>query len=356
MYLDLLTTFYNSTNGLTMDKKLNQLCKMLCLCIALISNIAQAAPPEDVNRFFSLVFENDVFTGADEGYTNGVGLLTGRAGFDDFDSEHVPAWISWLIKDTYINSGGNDKTRAIAHMFFQRMQTPENIITSAFIPNDLPYAGFLSWQGTAYSWDAEVSDQLSLFLGFVGPVTLAAESQKIIHEIIDADDPRGWRHQLKNEPVFKIELHRALTLFRQDDRRRQFDVIGLGGFGVGTIESAAHAGFAVRWGTNLAQSLGAFTIRPSRHVNPLAFTESNDFYLFAGARASFVANDILVNGNTFTDSPSVPLENLQNEFAAGGVWSRNRWAFVFALSSASSRTELFNDRGNRGSFSVTYRY
>ena len=66
--------------------------------------------------------------------------------------------------------------------------------------------------------------------------------------------------------------------------------------------------------------------------------------------------DILINGNTFTDSHSLPLEHFQDEIAGGAVWSRNRWAFVFTLASTSAKTELNNDRESYGAISVTYKY
>ena len=44
------------------------------------------------------------------------------------------------------------------------MQTPADINETELISNDLPYAGLLAWQGTAYSWDNVVADQMSLFL------------------------------------------------------------------------------------------------------------------------------------------------------------------------------------------------
>lgn len=333
----------------------NTICKSLCFMALLQPGIALSASENESTDFFTFTFENDVFVGEDDGYTNGTGITFGSAGFDEFNRSNLPDWIYWLIKDRYISTTP-DKTRAIAHMFFQRMQTPVEITERAFIPDDLPYAGLLAWQGTAYSWDEHVSDQLSLYLGMVGPATLAEQSQKGIHKIIGADDPKGWSHQLKNEPIVKVEMQRTWSLYRNESSRLQYDVVGLGGLGLGNLKSAAKAGFAVRWGTNLSASVGAFSLQADRHVNPLAFTATNDFYLFAGVRGGYVANDILIDGNTFTDSPSLPLEHFQNEGAAGAIWSRNRWAFVFALSSSSSRTELSSDRESHGAFSVTYRH
>ncbi len=338
-----------------MKKQTKKICMALSLLATLNTGLAFGDTDDNTHEFFTFTFENDIFVGQDDGYTNGTGITFGKAGFDEFDSSNVPGWINWLIDDLYI-SKAPDKKRAIAHMFFQRMQTPTEITESEFIADDLPYAGLLAWQGSAYSWDENQSDQLSLFLGWVGSATLSEQAQRGIHQIIGSDDPKGWRHQLKNEPVIKVEMQRVWNLYRNETKRLQYDVVGLGGVGVGNLESAAKGGFAIRFGTNLGASIGAFSLQPDRHVNPLAFTTTNDFYVFAGARAGYVANNILIDGNTFTDSPSLPLEHVQNELAGGAVWSRGRWAYVFTVSSSSAMTELSDDRESYGAISVTYRY
>ena len=200
---------------------MNPICKFLCLLIFFKVGVIHGASSDDNSRFFTFTFENDVFVGEDDGYTNGTGITFGRAGIDEFNVTNVPRWINWLIKDQYIATRPN-KTRAIAHMFFQRMQTPTDITDRAFLADDLPYAGLLAWQGTAYSWDEDVSDQLSLFLGLIGPSTLAEQSQKAIHNLIGADDPRGWDFQLENEPVVKIKMQRTWSFYRNENNRLQY--------------------------------------------------------------------------------------------------------------------------------------
>ena len=334
--------------------------KLACLLLALGTvSIASAADENidaGVRSFYTFTLENDLFVGSDDGYTNGIGFTLGSGGFKNFDSTNTPKWLRWLIEDSYINTKPG-KTRAISHMFFQRMQTPEDITISEFQPDDLPYAGMLAWQGTAFAWDDDVSDQLSLYLGWVGSGTLAEQSQSIIHKAIGSDDPKGWRHQLKNEPLIKVEAQRTWRLYRNTDKKYHYDVIGLGGIGIGNLESATKGGIAVRWGTNLAKSIGAFSLQADRFVNPLSFSNKKDFYLYAGARAGYVANDIFITGNTFTDSHSAELNHFQHEIAAGAVWSPGgNWAYVFALSSSSSRTKISTDREIYGAVGVTYRH
>ncbi len=328
----------------------------LFIATGVAASIATATMAEEaVPKFFTFTFENDTFVGEDNGYTNGIGITFGRAPFTEFNNENLPNWLHALTSRLYISTMP-DKQRGVAHMFFQRMQTPDAIEVEELISDDLPYAGLLAWQGTLYAWDERVADQFSLYLGAVGPVTLAEQGQKTIHDLVGADDPKGWDNQIENEPIFKVEAQRIWNLYRSNGKRFQLDLLGLTGVGVGNLESATKGGLAIRWGTNLQSSFAAFSLQADRQVNPLALNAQNDFYLFIGGRVGYVLNDILVDGNTFRDSHSVPLEHYQDQLSAGAVFSLGPCAFVFEISSLSSRTTLIDERKDYGALSLTYRY
>jgi hypothetical protein len=76
--------------------------------------------------------------------------------------------------------------------------------------------------------------------------------------------------------------------------------------------------------------------------------------MYLGARASLVLNDVLVDGNTFTDSHSVPLEHFQNQISGGLVWKFGSLAYVFQLTSSSPKTPVLTTRDTFGALSVTY--
>lgn len=324
---------------------------MFCLVFSSFAN----SNDDDVPRFFTFTFENDAFVGEDDGYTNGIGLTFGKWPFDEFSYDNLPDWQHWLTRNLYISRMQNKK-RAVANMFFQRMQTPEDITVEELIEDDVPYVGLLSWQGIMYAWDDRVSDQFSMHAGIVGPAALGEQAQTIIHDALGSDDPEGWDNQIENELVIKLEAQRVWKLFRSSGKKYQFEVLGLTGIGVGNLESATRAGFALRWGINLPASFPTFQLQADRQINPLALTPNNDFYLFLGARGGYVFNDIMTDGNTFENSHSVPLEHVQDQISAGAVWSVGRCAFVFQLSTNTSRTTLFSEREKFGAVSFTYRH
>ncbi len=306
-------------------------------------------------EFITFTLENDFFVGHDDGYTSGMGITFGKGPFNKFGTDNLPGWLYWLTKDLYVSTMQN-KRRGIAHMFFQRMQTPADLTQTDLIIDDVPYVGLLAWQGTLYAWDDNLTEQLSIYLGAVGPITFAEQTQIEMHGLMGANKPEGWNNQIENEIIFKIEAQRVWNLYRSTAKDRQFDILGLWNAGIGTLESATKAGLAIRWGTNLQHSFPTFSLQADRQINPLSLSPNNDFYLFLGAGAGVVFNNILIDGNTFSESYSVPLEHYQNQLSSGAVWNIGRNAFVFQISSISSPTTITNKREDFGALSFTYSF
>jgi hypothetical protein len=77
---------------------------------------------------------------------------------------------------------------------------PSGLLMSRQILVDRPYAGWLHGSAGLIAETGRRLDQLELTVGVVGPASLAEQTQKRIHEIVNADEPRGRNTQLKNEP------------------------------------------------------------------------------------------------------------------------------------------------------------
>jgi hypothetical protein len=146
-----------------------------------------------------------------------------------------------------------------------------------------------------------------------------------------------------------------LAKFRTD-KTVGMDVIGMGNGAVGTIESYLAVGVGARLGRGLDRSFPTASFLPGRQVNPLAGSITGGWYVFANVQGRFVANDIGINGNTFKDSHSVPLEHWQAAAAGGVAIGFKRWAFLFSAVVATDRYEGQPDTTRFGSLSVTYNY
>ena len=326
---------------------------ILSLC-SLITQVS-AEEEDQAADFFTLTFENDYFVNSDDGFTSGLGLTFGSGPHQQFSNDNLYDWQHWLTKNLYISTMAN-KTRAVENMFFQRIQTPTDLEQTELIEDDLPYAAVLAWQGSMYAWDENVSDQFSLTLGAVGPIALGEEAQDLIHNLTDSIEPKGWDNQIDNEAVVKVEAQRTWNLYRSPSAPHQFEVLGLASVGLGNLKSAANGGLAIRWGKSLASSFSTFNLNVDRQLNPLPISNESSYYVFAGVRAGYVFNDIFIDGNTFSDSPSVPLENTQYEFSGGLVFKFRRYGFVFQLVSRSSPTSISDESQDYGALGITYKF
>ena len=314
------------------------------------------AAEERRDSWFTFTLENDLFVGKDTGYTNGFALSWGHAGFTEFSPDNLPGWLHYLSKNLYISTMPG-KQRAVSYMIGQLMQAPSDLTVPTLITNEAPYAGMLFWTANLHAFDERVADRLSLTLGVVGPASGAEQTQKWVHDKTGADEPMGWDNQIENEPVFQVSAERLLRLAKfHTDKTVGMDVIGIGSGAVGTIESNLAVGIGARLGRGLDRSFPTANFMAAAQVNPLAGRITDGWYVFANVQGRFVANDIGINGNTFKDSHSVPLEHWQAAAAGGVAIGFKSWAFLFSMVFATDRYEGQPDATKFGSLSITYKY
>jgi len=306
-------------------------------------------------KYASFSLENDIFNGADSGYTGGWGMGWGSNDYEAFNSDNTPGWILWLTQNHYISTKGN-KTRAVSHFISQRINTPTDIRQEPLLVDDLPYSGLLSWKFTMHSYDQKIADRLSLTLGIIGPDSGAEAVHTEIHRYTDSKEPNGWRHQLHNEPVFRVEHWRHVRLFNWENTNGpEHDIIGAGFVGIGTLKSDVGAGISFRWGYGLSNTFPSVAMMPSREINVLAGKERN-WHIFFNVLGRYVANDIAIDGNTFRSSHSVKLKHEQALAVLGFSYAAGNWVYHVSTATGSDTFDTQTENSRYSSFSLTYHY
>ena len=280
---------------------------------------------------FSLQFENDGVTDdVDKYYTHG-------ARFSYLSSKEAPLWSREAAG--YLPFFSQQGKVRISYALGQSIFTPSDISTETLIENDRPYAGWL-YAGLGLVSDSRSGsgnfkrrrDSLELNIGMVGPASQAEQVQVSGHKFRGATEPRGWDHQLKNEPGI------MLIYDRQWQGRYDIKIDSLGleltphiGGALGNIMTYAATGFTVRFGRHLDSDYGVPLIRPGL-PGSVYFARNSGFgwYLFTGFEGRAVLQNIFLDGNTFTDSHSVDKEPLVGDFQAGLVftWKDYRLSFT----------------------------
>ncbi len=209
-------------------------------------------------------------------------------------------------------------------------------------------------------------DTVEINLGIVGPHSYAEQVQKTWHNWIDSTDPRGWDHQLKNEPVLNLYYERKWKLLKSDlGKGFGLDVIPHLGAALGNALTGVNTGVQARIGWHLPNDYGTFLIRPGSDTNaPLDDTDPRfnpathrlGCHIFAGFNTSAVVRNIFLDGNTFRDSHSVDKKPVVVQGIAGLAVMVHRFKITYAYVYQTKEYDTQNEDQEYASITVSYSF
>lgn len=307
-------------------------------------------PYEDAKGIFNVVWENDIFGGTDQNYTNGIRFAWLSS------EEQTPEWVrSFASTLTPFESEGHKR---ISIAFGQSMFTPDDPVPRNVIPNDRPYAGWLYGTLGVVSDRGDVLENMGLTIGMVGPAALAEPTQDFIHDLTDSPHFNGWDNQLNNEPGIILSYERKWRSLVE------FSPFGLGaditphaGFNLGNIHTDAALGATFRLGYDLPQDYGPPRIRPSMPGSDFFIpSQSLSGYLFAGVEGRAVGRNIFLDGNTFEDSPSVDKEWAVGSLQLGAAvtYGNTRISYTHVFMTEEFKTQ--DKPAQLGAITLSYRF
>lgn len=337
----------------------------LTLLILSLLSQGSAAAERDEPSTFTFYFENDLFSDTDQNYTNGVKLswvspdLTGYA-----EDGRLPEWsLKYIRFLPFINEPGLE--RNIALSIGQNMYTPEDISEVELVEDDRPYAGWTYFGIAFHSKNERRLDTIEVQLGIVGPESFAEETQKLVHELVDAKRPKGWDNQLHNEPGLAMVYERRFRFLREEGVTGMgYDAIAHLGATVGNVYTYANTGMEVRLGWNIPTDFGTALIRPagdtSATVSARGFGPRKkkrfSLHLYAGVSGRLVLRDIFLDGNTFTDSHSINKEYFVGDAYAGVSLAFARFKLAYTQVARSKEFEGQDDNHSFGSIALSFFY
>ena len=335
----------------------------LSLCLSVVSVSAQAQDDDSCARWkalcdgsISVVVENDLFGGTDRSYTNGLELQVASGPQQQLPLSGV---LSRLLPDRYQSSAPDREWRTGfggGHVMF----TPTDISLDEPDPDDRPYAGWAFVTTSLYSEARGVVDVAELTLGWVGDGAGAGWVQRNWHQLIDGEEPRGWRFQIKDEPGIIARVGQ-----RRYTKTRELPVAGLewGGHGqislaLGNVDTSANLAGGIRVGRGFRGDHGE-TLRVKPSLSTASFV-SNDspfgWYVFGDIGGRAIGRDIFLDGNSFRDSPSVRKRHFVSDRQVGAAvhFGRVRTSFTFVRRSE----EFFGQDGAQkfGAVAVSIQY
>ncbi|WP_025897017.1 lipid A deacylase LpxR family protein [Sneathiella glossodoripedis] len=290
------------------------------------------APPKSEDTIITVIIENDSIgtRGTDKNYTSGV-----RLGYYDINAE-LPE-IAYIIDD-YIPTFEITKRSSVFYSLGQNLYTPQDITQTAHDPDDRPWAAHLYGSMGLVTQTDNHLDELEVSIGVVGPAALGEQAQKFVHKYVtpDSPTPKGWSHQLKNEPALMIGWQR-----RYYPESLSAEIFGLSasaspyfGATLGNVHTFANAGLNFRL-TPYEETRQDAPMRVRPALPGTGYFEppkdSWSWYAFAGIETRAVARNIFLDGNTLADSHSVDKKYLVADANAGLALTYDRYRISYTL-------------------------
>ncbi len=326
-------------------------------CLMIVSSFlcvtpafAQDTPkPEDTKGILSLVVENDSIARHDRDYTNGMRLswISGEA--------NMPQWARTIASVLPLASEGNKRISIAAG---QSIFTPENTQRTTPLIGDRPYAGWLYGSIGMVSDTGKTLDNVMLTLGVVGPWSFARQTQSEFHDAIGISTPKGWKHQLKNEPgvIFTYE-RKWRGMFEITPFGLGADITPHVGVNIGNVNTDASAGATFRLGFDLPADYGPPRIRPSLPGSDFFIpTQNLSGYLFTTISGSAVARNIFLDGNSFRDGPHVHKKILVGSAQAGAVVTYGDFRLSYTHVLMTKEYDTQRRASTFGAITLSYRF
>ncbi len=314
-------------------------------------------PPISDDTIITVIVENDSIgtRGTDKNYTSGV-----RFGYYDINAE-LPEFAYFI--DDYIPTFALTKQSSVFYSLGQNLYSPKDITQSAHDPNDRPWAAHLYGSMGLVTQTDNHLDELEISLGIVGPWALGEQAQKFVHKYVtpNSPTPKGWSHQLKNEPALMIGWQR-----RFNPESLAVDFLGLSasaspyfGATLGNVHTFANAGMNFR----ITPYEDTRQDSPMRVRPALPGTgyfdipkDSWSWYAFAGVEGRAIARNIFLDGNTFASSHSVDKEYFVADVNAGIALTYDRYRLSYTLVYRTREFEGQDEPSVFGALTFGYRF
>lgn len=300
-------------------------------------------------------WDNDLLTGSDKGYTNGL-----RFSYLGASAESPTGCVTCLalhgrqLLDPLPGIGDAGSQHALAFNLRQLMVTPADITSTEPQFDDIPYVGYLAITTTLWSWSADTITGYGVSLGVVGPDSGAERGQKWVHKLTGSTNPRGWQNQLGSDTVGGIQALHGRRMFRTGgDNQLQNELLWSGGGHLSNFITSVETGLVWRTGRNLPLN---FTPDHSSTSSAIGLpgtldTPGNGWSVFIGLGAEYIPYSYL-------DERSEPYhfdqEPLVFQAGIGAGWHTPGFELSLTLRATSSQEKNNKEPLSFGTLSASW--
>ena len=316
-------------------------------------------------RTFIAYFENDLFSGTDQHYTNAVKFTWLTKDVNEYEGV-LPDWLLPTASSLPFVRDSGTPGQGVYHnvglSIGQNIYTPEDTQAEDLQDDDRPYAGWLYGSLALHRKTVSRLDTMELTLGMVGPSALSEQSQNTVHKYRDIATAKGWENQLHDEPGAMLSWQQNRRAWLAESHGWGMDLIPHFGATAGNVMTYANAGGEVRLGWRLPRDFGASLISPGNSVAAPVVTDNGErlhgilddfgWHLFFGTDGRAVARNVFLDGNTWRDSHHVTKEPLVADVYGGISFIYKRARLTYTHCWRSREFEGQNDPQLFGSLSL----
>ncbi|GAB5417524.1 MAG: hypothetical protein Crog4KO_07960 [Crocinitomicaceae bacterium] len=262
-------------------------------------------------RYFRVYYDNDLFAGTDENYTQGYSfeLVAPSLGRNPFNH------LFYQPREAQTRFG-----LAVEHIAF----TPAKYELAELQFGDRPFASCLMLKSFMIATNTVKSSRFtsSFNIGIIGPAALGEEIQVGIHKAIGNKIPLGWQHQIKNDLIINYQIAYEKQLLRYSE--------------LFSLQAEVGARFGTLFTNGSIGLNGTFGIINSPFSS---IQKKNGFklYIYAQPMLRLIGYDATLHGGVFNkESPyTIPIdevERLTGQFNFGIVCKTKNIYFEYSHS------------------------
>lgn len=269
--------------------------------------------------YLTFYLDNDLFTGTDRDYTNGLRLswisesrplfkrLPARRQLEKMSgAKGGDSWYGRLSGFSPEDIENGDVVLNYGFSMTQEMYTPEDFSSPTQPVGERRYAGWLGLGFSVHASDEFVLNSVELIFGTTGPRSLAEKSQKFIHDLRGIENFEGWDDQIPNEFTLGLAFtqKRRLRFLERPERALSVDGFAEWGLRLGSFRTGARAGGLIRAGYNLPADFSDPRISSTAYshqffAGPTSSVSDWSIYGLFGANAGAVLFDATLDGPLF---------------------------------------------------------
>ncbi|HVU96657.1 MAG TPA: lipid A-modifier LpxR family protein [Puia sp.] len=269
------------------------------LAAAPVRSLAQApfaVRKDSVTRILRIYEDNDGINifgqSTDDAYTNGTRI----------DLFYQPAHRPHGLLGRFAPHAGDSSIDIYGWGVMQLMYTPMDISKSNFQSHDYPYSGAIVATHTRYSYNPvkKYDWQTELVIGALGPLSLAHQTQSVIHHLTGFIQPMGWGTQFRNDLLLNVNLTAEKQLAESGGTLR---IIGGAQLYAGTMQNGAAIYPLILLGKMNPYFDGFFSQYTAGY--DAAGHKRWQLYFFAKPQLQYLLTNALLEGGIFTGNPNL---------------------------------------------------